>query len=163
MSRQQTDNRTTETGVDLDLLNKRLSCRFIFDFEGDRQIPGAEDHAVKSRSEWLETFLNNSDQDWATGKWSKVGYDALHFIRNFATMLNVDKHSPVAKLFNSLVSDAIFKIIPGERARVYDHLRKLGVTEPETRRFKRSYWRKMALYEAYVYELIWTWIPSQRW
>jgi len=49
-------------------------------------------------------------------------------------MLNVDKHSQVARIFSALLSDVLFQIQKGEKKRVYQHLRLMGEPEPERKR-----------------------------
>ena len=84
-----------------------------------------------------QKFLDGVDGDWATGKWSKIGYDALHFMHNCQRMLNIDKHSQIARIFSALLSDVLFQIQDGEKERVYEHLRKMGEVDPEKRKYKR--------------------------
>jgi hypothetical protein len=61
-------------------------------------------------------------------------------------MLNIDKHSQIARIFSALLSDVLFQIQEGEKERVYEHLKKMGEVDPERKTYKRSYWRRMAMY-----------------
>ena len=81
--------------------------------------------------ELCKTFLAGIDSNWQTSEWSKVGYDALHFMHNTQRMLNVDKHSQIATIFSALLSDVLFQIQKGEKKRVYQHLRLMFEPEPE--------------------------------
>ena len=95
----------------------------------------------------------NFNSEWQIGS---IKYDPRHFMGNFF-LLAQSKSSPLFKFFCTAVSDAIFKMQDGERARVEAHLRKLFREKPRdptdvlrvntlVLRVKRSYWRSYACF-----------------
>jgi hypothetical protein len=136
-----------EETVTIDTLNRRLQDRYILDHSGEFSLPNVEPPTTATDlGELRNKFLAGIDSNWQTSVWSKLGYDALHFMHNCQRMLNVDKHSQVARIFSALLSDVLFQIQKGEKKRVYQHLRLMGEPEPESKRYPRSYWRTMAKY-----------------
>lgn len=140
----------TET-VDIDLLNERLQRRFNYDHgpsglgeAGSRPQRGA----VLNRDDAadLAKFIAGIDPDWQTGQYSRFQYDAAHFMRNFADMLAVDKHSDIEKVFNTWVSQVLFKIMAGEYNRGKAHAKKLGMTDDDIKRLPRKFWRSKLRY-----------------
>ena len=138
---------STEEGVAIAELNHRLKERFELDHHagGEYAIPHGDAHS-SDLSALRQKFLDGIDRDWATSKWSKLGYDALHFMHNCQRMLNIDKHSQIARIFSALLSDVLFQMQDGEKKRVYEHLKKMGEVDPERKTYKRSYWRGKAMY-----------------
>ena len=129
------------------MLNRRVQDRYILDHLGEFSLPNVEPPTTATDlGELRNMFLAGIDSNWQTSEWSKLGYDALHFMHNCQRMLNVDKHSQVARIFSALLSDVLFQIQKGEKKWVYQHLRLMGEPEPESKRYPRSYWRTMAKY-----------------
>jgi hypothetical protein len=52
------------------------------------------------------------------------------------------KESALFKYFCTCISEALYQMLPGERERVADHLRKLGLTDEQITRVPRKYWRR---------------------
>jgi hypothetical protein len=143
-----------KSNVDIGLLNAQIQRRFQFD-HGPSGLgePGARPlrRAQLNRNqddEDLAKALGGIDPNWATtaGKWSMLSYDPAHFMRNFAQMLTVDKHSDIEKVFNSWVSEVLFKIMGGEHNRGRAHARQLGMTDERIKRLPRKYWRRILRY-----------------
>ena len=65
---------------------------------------------------------------------------------NFGNMSAADKNSPMFRVFMGYVSDAIYKMLPGEADRVRAHLVLLGMDDQKIRRVRRKYWRRKARY-----------------
>lgn len=79
---------------------------------------------------------------WTRGK---VKYDMRHFMANYFLMA-IGKYSSLFRYFCVTVSDAAYKIIPSSRDEVRAHLKFLGLSDTETRRVRRKYWRTKARY-----------------
>ena len=95
----------------------------------------------------LTTYIAGIDTQWAVReRKSKVKYDVRHWLANFCSMSSSPKTSEMYKVFVVAVSDALFKILPGERARVVQHLVALGVSKNRIRRIRRRYWRTRCKY-----------------
>jgi hypothetical protein len=73
--------------------------------------------------------------DWASGR---LKYDIRHWMANFGNMSAADKNSPMFRVFMGYVSDAIYKMLPGEADRVRAHLVLLGMDDQKIRRVRRS-------------------------
>ena len=78
----------------MDTLNRRHQDRYILDHSGEFSLPNVEPPTTATDlGELCKKFLAGIDSNWQTSEWSKLGYDALQFMRNCQRMLNVDKHS----------------------------------------------------------------------
>ena len=80
---------------------------------------------------------------WQEGR---VKYDVRHFMANFSNMSAAEKSSPLFRTFIGYVSDALFKMLPGEADTVRAHMVMLGMTDERIRRTRRKYWRRRARY-----------------
>jgi hypothetical protein len=86
-------------------------------------------------------------EDWTSNRaYCYTKYDARHFIENFCNMSSAPKTSEMYKVFIVAVSDALFRILPGERARIIRHVRKLGMSRLQIKKLRRRYWRLRARY-----------------
>ena len=137
--------------ADIDMLNRRMQRRFDYDHgssglgePGTRPARGAVSN--RNDAETLQKFIDGIAPDWQTGKWSRLSYDPAHFMRNFASMLAVDKHSDVEKVFNGWQSESMFKIMAGEYTRGKLHAKRLGLTDDQIARLRRKYWRRHLKY-----------------
>ena len=88
-----------EETVTIDTLNRRLQDRYILDHSGEFSLPNVEPPTTATDlGELRNKFLAGIDSNWQTSEWSKLGYDALQFMRNCQRMLNVDKRSSCENL-----------------------------------------------------------------
>ena len=133
----------TET-VDLDTLNLRLRRRALADHGpdglGGRGLPAA---GGEQDSELLQELLDGINPDWAT---NLPKYDPRHWMFNFATIMGAEKGTPAFNLCMSLLSDALFWLLPGEEARQRAHCLALGMSAEQIARLKRKYWRRHCRY-----------------
>jgi len=124
--------------VDIDVLNKCMKLRYDHD-HGQTGLGTAVNH---DDDDLLTKLISGIDSDWKTSKYSKFSYDPAHWMRMFASMLAVDKHSDIEKQFDGWLSEALFKIFDSnEYARGRTHCRKLGMTDEQIKRLPRKYWR----------------------
>ena len=148
---------TTEK-LDLAELNKQLKQRWLRD-ETDAGAGASADGAEATaepmaidNSEYekeLAEHLKGVLEDWATNSaYSFTKYDARHFIENFCNMSAATKTSQMYKIFIVAVSDALFRILPGERYRILKHVRKMGMTKKQIKNLRRRYWRLRARYSS---------------
>ena len=158
------DETVADETVGLDVLNVRLKRRFDFDHGRDgRGEPGAQPvrggqrrgadeqglaggsapHVGPLDDGYLDRLLDDMKASWDKGK---VKYDIRHYMANFGMMAAVEKSSPAFKIFMGYVSDAIYKMLPGEAERVRLHMKMLGMHDEAIRRAPRRYWRRMAKY-----------------
>ena len=136
----------------IDELNRQTRLRFTLDHGGgmaEAGLPNARVTAPLGGSdemrETLDGLLAGCLSDWATGDWSWLAYDIKHWMTNFAAMCAVDKHSRTYKIFLTCVSDAVFKIMPGEHNRVRAHALRRNSPE-RVARFRHKYWRRRCRY-----------------
>ena len=71
-------------------------------------IPFALSGRLSSRTEWKAEFKDRKTPNW----------DTRHWMSNFGSMLAAPKGTPTHNLFATLLSDALFTILPGEYHRV---------------------------------------------
>ena len=115
--------------LDVDSLNLRMQRRFDYDHgENGLGEPGARPArgarlSVKD-GETLARLLAGVDENWTTSEWSYLYYDPAHWMRIFGSMLAVDKHSDIEKVFNGWLSETLFKLLPGEQERGRLHAKK---------------------------------------
>ena len=57
---------------------------------------------------------------------------------NFTNILAVEKGTPAFNLFMSLLSDALFWLLPGETVRARKHCEALGMTPEQIDKLKRQ-------------------------
>ena len=130
--------------VDLDMLNVRLRRRAVADHGagglGGLGLPAA---AGMDDPQLLRELLAGIDPDWEK-KLPK--YDSRHWMGNFTTILAVEKGTPAFNLFMSMLSDALFWLLPGETARVRNHCEALGMSSEQIDKLKRKYWRRKCRY-----------------
>ena len=137
--------------LDVDSLNLRMQRRFDYDHgENGLGEPGARPArgarlSVKD-GETLAKLLAGVDENWTTSEWSYLYYDPAHWMRIFGSMLAVDKHSDIEKVFNGWLSETLFKLLPGEQERGRLHAKKLGMTNEQIKRIARKYWRRRLKY-----------------
>ena len=84
----------------------------------------------------LRELLAGIDPDWEK-KLPK--YDSRHWMGNFTTILAVETGTPAFNLFMSMLSDALFRLLPGETARVRNHCEVLGMTSEQIGKLQRKY------------------------
>jgi hypothetical protein len=130
--------------VDLDMLNVRLRRRAVADHGsgglGDVGVPAA---AGMGDPQLLQELLAGIDPDWEK---KLLKYDSRHWMGNFTNILAVEKGTPAFNLFMSLLSDALFWLLPGETVRVRKHCEALGMTPEQIDKLKRKYWRRKCRY-----------------
>jgi hypothetical protein len=136
----------------IDELNRQTRLRFSID-HGDGMseagLPNARVTAPLGGSnemrETLDGLVAGCLDDWATGDWSWLAYDIKHWMTNFAAMSGADKHSRSYKIFLTCISDAVFKIMPGEHNRVRAHALRRNSPE-DVARLRHKYWRRRCRY-----------------
>ena len=79
-------------------------------------------------------LINGINPQWRRGRRK---YDPSHWEKLFSTMVAAQPNNELYKIFCASVSDALFQILPGERARVLEHLVQLGMTRQQIRRLRR--------------------------
>ena len=161
-----TDGSSESVGIDL--LNVRLQRRHAVDAAGDGEdgdddgdddsggggglgalpVPSVGGPADGAQ---LQKLLDGIHPQWQRGR---LKYDIRHFMANFSMMVAAQKDSPTYGKFMAYVSAAIFKILPGEHARVRRHMEGLGMSAEAISRAPRRYWRRMARYSCPDPEII---------
>ena len=161
------DGKLIEENVDLDILNKRLRRRAEIEhgsggLDGGGAVVGGDDSAHRKR---LETLLEGIDPNWSHNFPKYVAracargmlgcasahrsllasrYDPRHWIGNWTEILNVENGSPIFNLFMSLLSSAVYRILPGEEERLRRHLKDgLKMDDEAIARLPLSYHRRM--------------------
>jgi hypothetical protein len=115
--------------------------------------PGAQARAAEaareapqvggSSDELLNKLLSGVSRKW---KRKALKYDIRHWMANFSSMVSAEKSSLLFRTFMSYVSDAVYKMLPGEADRVRRHMEKLGMTSETIKQVGRRYWRRRAKY-----------------
>ena len=100
-------------------------------------IPFALSGRLSSRTEWKAEFKDRKTPNW----------DTRHWMSNFGSMLAAPKGTPTHNLFATLLSDALFTILPGEYHRVKHYLlSQRNLSSDEIKKMKRSFWRRHCRY-----------------
>ena len=130
--------------VDVDLLNIRLRRRATHDHGQhglDGTLPSAGD--ATEATKLLEQLEKGISPTW---KEVLPRYDVRHWMANMAMIMGMEKGTPAFNLFMSLLSDAVFWILPGEADRVRAHCIALGMDEEQIAKLPRQYWRRRCRY-----------------
>eukprot|EP00611_Tribonema_gayanum_P023838 TRINITY_DN509_c0_g1_i2.p1 TRINITY_DN509_c0_g1~~TRINITY_DN509_c0_g1_i2.p1 ORF type:complete len:1113 (+),score=278.26 TRINITY_DN509_c0_g1_i2:813-4151(+) len=102
--------------------------------------PGAAGGAAVGQS--CSSASDGCDPHWTT---LRIKYDPRHWMSNFFIMAH-SKESCLFKYFCTAVSEALFQVLPGERERVSQHLRALGMSDEQIKLVPRKYWRQHCRY-----------------
>ena len=76
-----------------------------------------------------------------------IKYDVRHWLGSLFLVVS-NKHSVLFPMFANAMSDAVFKIVDGEYARVRAHLGKLKMSDEQIRALRRKYWRRHAMWRS---------------
>ena len=131
--------------VDIGTLNVRLRRRAVHD-HGPTGIGGAglPSAGGGTDAEALLTELEGGiREDWG---WNMPKYDARHWMDNLSKIMGAEKGTPAYKLFMSMVSDALYWLLPGETERVQTHCERLGMSGAQIKKLRRKYWRRRCRY-----------------
>jgi hypothetical protein len=85
--------------------------------------------------------VSPSDADSCNANWRqlKIKYDVKHLLKNLFLMAK--SNSPFYGAFCSMLADAIMVPLPGERERVSEHFRRLGMSDEQINQIRRKVWR----------------------
>ena len=96
--------------VDLDTFNQRLRRRSVFD-HGAGGVDGRGAQAFSTPPDGtLDKLISDISPSWQT---ALPRYDTHHWMGNWATLLAVDKGTPIHHLWMILTSDALATYLPG--------------------------------------------------
>ena len=132
--------------VDFTTLEARVRLRFHHD-HGARMHEPTTNRAIQpdeSATKLRESLLATCDANWATSDYAVLAYDAKHFIPNWSAMLAAPEKSEEGRLFKTMTSDALFRILPGEHDAVNKHATDMGCKD--TKRLRRKYYKKHAMF-----------------
>jgi hypothetical protein len=119
----------------------------VFFFKKTRENENVEKKRVGSI--FFVTLLTGCTDEWkAEFKDRKTpNWDTRHWMSNFGSMVAAPKGTPTHNLFSTLLSDALFTILPGEYHRVKHYLlSQHNLSSDEIKKMKSSFWSRHCRY-----------------